>query len=49
MALDFVMEYLPEVSHVDHLTTVFAGIKMISLVLRLAAKSVADDLTWLDH
>ena len=49
MTLYLVVEHLPEVSHVHHLPTSGTCIKMISLILRLAALPLADDLTGLDH
>lgn len=49
VTLDFMVKHLSEVSHVDHLSTSWTRVEMIALVLRLAAESVADDLTGLDH
>jgi len=49
MALDFMVEHLPEISHVHHLATGGTGIEMISLIFRLAALSATDDLTGLNH
>jgi hypothetical protein len=49
MALDLMVEHLPEISHVHHLATSATGIEMIAFVVRLAASSITDDLTGLDH
>ena len=48
MALDLMVEYLREVSHVHHLPTSGTRIEMIALVFRFAALPVPDDLTGLD-
>jgi len=49
MVLLLVVEYLPEVSHIDHLPARLTRIEMVSLVVGLSVHSVADDLTGLDH
>jgi hypothetical protein len=46
---DLMVEHLTEISHVHHLSTGRTRIKMIPLVFRFGVKSVADDLTGLDH
>lgn len=49
MALDLMVEHLPEIPHVHHLPTGRTRIEMISLVFRFTALPIADDLTGLDH
>jgi hypothetical protein len=49
MALDLMVEHLPEVPQVHHLPTSGTRIEMISLVFRFAALPVADDLTGLNQ
>jgi hypothetical protein len=43
------MEYLSEVSHIDHLPARITRIEMVSLVFGLSVHSIANDLTGLDH
>ena len=49
MALLLMVEYLSEVSHIDHLTARLTRVEMVSLVVGLSVHPVADNLPRLDH
>jgi hypothetical protein len=49
MALLLMVEHLSEVSHINHLPTGRARIKMVSFVFRLSVHSITDNLTGFDH